>query len=74
MLTLHDLILLKDAGVLIDAADFAGVLEYENLNRNLSSCPCCCAITWTQHQPSCLWASILFDENWFDIVQARERL
>jgi hypothetical protein len=72
--TIHDLILLKDAGVLIDAADFVSVLRYENLHRNFSACSHCCAVTWTQHQPSCPWASVLHDKNWFEILQGREQM
>jgi hypothetical protein len=71
--TIHDLILLKDAGIRIDAADFASVLACENLHRNFSACPDCCAVSFTQHQPSCRWASVLWLPDWFEIMQARDR-
>jgi hypothetical protein len=69
--TIQDLVLLKDAGVEVDADLFLGALEYENLHRDFSSCRGCAAITGSQHQPSCTRASILFDEDWYEALRLR---
>lgn len=66
LITLFDLILLHDAGVEIDAEDFARALHYENKHRDFGSCTGCCAITYTQHQPNCPRASVLFEPDWFE--------
>ncbi len=68
-LTTHDLLFLRATGIRIDAEDFAKVLQFENKHRDFMPCAGCCAITYTQHQPSCPRASLLFEPDWFDRMQ-----
>jgi hypothetical protein len=70
--TVRDLMLLKDAGVEIDDETLASVLPFENLHRDFVPCSGCGARSWQQHHPSCPRASILFDDNWYDIMWQRE--
>ena len=65
-MTLYDLFFLRTIGVLIDPDDFARVLRYENKHRDFRACTGCCAISYTQHQPSCPRASVLFEPDWFE--------
>jgi len=67
-LTLNDLVFLKTIGVSTDADLFVQVLESENTNRNFAPCNGCGAKTFGQHQPTCPRASVLFLENWFEVV------
>jgi hypothetical protein len=70
--TIQDLVLLRDAGVKIDPDAYLEALGYENLHRDFSSCRGCAAITGTQHQPSCIRASILFCADWYEILRQHE--
>jgi hypothetical protein len=70
-LTIFDLIFLRDAGVVIEAEDFARALQYENKHRDFMPFAGCCAITYSQHQPSCPRASILFEHDWFERLDER---
>jgi hypothetical protein len=72
MMTLSDLVLLKDAGVRIDQDDFDEALAYENTHRDFASCHGCCVPTREQHQPSCPRASILTMPDWYEELQRRE--
>jgi hypothetical protein len=69
---IQDLVLLKDAGIKIDADTFLQALEYENVHRDFAACKGCAAIAGTQHQPSCTRASVLFDADWYEILRLRE--
>ena len=72
-LILEDLIVLRDAGVVIDDEMFGSVLRYENMHRNFSPCPDCDVTTFSQHDPVCRYASLLWEPDWYEIVQARDR-
>jgi len=72
-LTLNDLVFLKTIGVSTDVDLFVQVLESENTHRNFAPCNGCGAKTFGQHHPSCAWASILWEKNWFETIQAREQ-
>jgi hypothetical protein len=71
MWTIQDFVFLKQGGIHIDEETFVQVREEENTHRNFTTCPGCCAMTFSQHQPSCSRASVLFLPNWFETVQAR---
>lgn len=66
--TLDDLILLKDAGVALDAADVREVYVRENVNRSLLPCEHCDTPRGGQHLPNCPRESVLALENWYEIV------
>jgi hypothetical protein len=67
-----DLIFLRDAGVVIDEETFVSVLHFENTHRNFAQCSGCGAVTFSQHDPLCRYASVLFLPDWFEIIQSRE--
>ena len=70
-LALSDLVFLRKAQIAIDEETFASVLRFENEHHDFTSCLGCCAITFAQHQPCCPRASILFQNNWFEILAER---
>jgi hypothetical protein len=61
-------VILKDAGVKIDAADFLDVYRRENTHRDFASC-LCGAGTGQQHLPDCRRESILGDPRWYEILE-----
>lgn len=71
-LVVADLMFLRDAGVVIDEEMFESVLRYENMHRNFAPCPDCRVTTFSQHDPQCRYASVLWLPDWFEIIQARE--
>ena len=70
--TLHDLIVLRDAGVGIDRQIFDSALAYENCNRDFSECHICKTPSLGQHASFCDRASILWDIEWHEILRQRE--
>ena len=66
---IDDLILLRDAGVQIDADDFREAYRHENTHRDFSLCAHCGASTFQQHLPDCPRESILGDPRWYEILQ-----
>jgi hypothetical protein len=71
-LVLNDLIFLRAAGVVIDDETFTSVLRYENMHRDFALCSGCHATTFSQHDPLCRYASVLWLPDWFEIIRARE--
>jgi hypothetical protein len=68
-MTLNDLVFLLEAHVTIDDDLLERARHYENTHRDLGACHGCCALTGTQHQPSCPRASILHDPEWRKRIQ-----
>jgi hypothetical protein len=68
---LADLMFLRDAGVVIDDEMFRSVLHYENMHRNVAPCSDCRVTTFSQHDPLCRYASVLWLPDWFEIIQDR---
>jgi hypothetical protein len=68
---IDDLILLRDAGVQIDADDFREAYRHENTHRDFSFCAHCGASTFQQHLPDCPRESILGDPNWYEEIKRR---
>jgi hypothetical protein len=66
-MSLNDLVLLRDAGVKIDADIFAEAFHYENKHRNLGPCFECGARTFDQHELACSHATILAMPNWYEL-------
>lgn len=69
--TLPDLLLLRQAHIQIDAADFAEALWSDNLHRDLGPCNDCRAKTYEQHGPWCARSSLLHEKNWYRISRGR---
>ncbi|SRR5260370_14273946 len=71
--TLADLVFLRgEAGVAIDAETLAEVRLQENVHRDIAACLHCGAVPFDQHQLSCPRSSILFANNWFEILTRGE--
>jgi hypothetical protein len=70
--TISDLVLLKDFRIEVTADLMNAAIEYENLHRDFGSCHDCCAISLTPHQPSCPRATILFENDWYERIKARD--
>ncbi len=70
---LNDLVLLRDAGVMIDADIFAEAFEFENRNYLSVALPCdeCGAAPLKQHDLDCSHASILVLPDWYEELQRR---
>jgi hypothetical protein len=69
---LGDLIFFRDASIQIDEEMFVSVLQYENMHRDFAPCSGCRVTTFSQHDPLCRYASVLWLPEWHEIVQARE--
>jgi hypothetical protein len=68
-----DLMFLREAHIRIDDETFTSVLHYENMHRDFAPCPDCRATTFTQHDSLCRYASLLWEPDWYEIVEARDR-
>jgi hypothetical protein len=68
--TVDDLMLLKDAGVQIDADIFAEAFEHENKNYTSIALPCdgCGAPPLAQHSIECKHATVLALPDWYERV------
>jgi len=71
-LVLQDLIFLKKCGIRIDADTFEQVRDAENVHRDFARCQHCCAISMSQHQPSCPRASILWEPLWYEMLKDQD--
>jgi len=69
---LQDLIFLKKCGIRIDADTFDQVRDAENVHRDFAPCSGCCAISMSQHQPSCPRASILLEPLWYEMLKDQD--
>ena len=72
--TLDDLVLMRDKGIPINPALFESVRHHENTQRDFASCFYCAAKTWEQHAKWCDRATILWEENWYEVVKGWEQL
>jgi hypothetical protein len=71
-LVLRDLIFLKKCGIRIDADTFEQVRVAENVHRDFAPCSGCCALTMTQHDPTCPRASILWEPLWYEMLKDQD--
>ena len=69
--TVDDLVLLRDAGVQIDADVFRSAYEHENTHRDFVFCQHCGAETFQKHLPDCPRESILAMPDWYEEIQRR---
>ncbi len=69
--TLEDLVFARQAGILVDAADFARILTYENKHRDIAACHECHVSSGEQHKTECGRSSILTLPNWFEELAHR---
>jgi hypothetical protein len=73
MNTLDDLVFAKQAGIRVDAADFARILTYENKHRDIAACHECGVSSGEQHKTECGRSSVLALPNWFEVLADRAK-
>ena len=71
-LTLDDLVRWRDHGLTIKRDDFRSAFNFENQNRNFSSCFGCGAKTGGQHDVNCKHATVLARADWYEEIKRRE--
>src|SRR5208283_3841901 len=73
-LTLDDLVQMRERGEPISQSLLENVRHWENTHRNFGPCRFCSATTFKQHQEWCNHASLLFEEDWYEILKGRQVL
>jgi hypothetical protein len=70
--TLADLVFLHDLRIAVDIQTFAAARDAENTHRDFASCSGCGAQTFTQHDPTCPRASILWEPLWYEMLKDQD--
>jgi hypothetical protein len=65
LLTVEDLVFLREAGMSVSDEDVQNVLLYENRNYFLRQCECGARPFVDQHRYDCRHASILVEPDWY---------
>lgn len=73
-LTLEDLVRMRERGEPISQTLLESVRHYENKHLDFGPCDFCSATTFKQHAEWCDRASILWEENWYEVVKGWEQL